>query len=128
MKAPLVLLLLAPAALADVLDVRGPDADHDQIAAAVAAAVDGDVIRVWPRNYQGFTIDRSLFIVRATSSGTVKVQGTIQIRDLIASERVEMVGDAGQRLVREGGVSDTAFPSELDRMVGHPHHWKVTQM
>lgn len=92
MRAPLALAFLALPAAADVLDVRGPNPDYTEIAPAVAAASPGDVIRVWPGNYEVFTVDRSLAIVRAVPDGTVLVQGSIRVRDLPAGDAVELTG------------------------------------
>ena len=92
MRTALSLLLLASPALADVLDVRGPSPDYNEIGPAVSAAQPGDVVRVWPGSYQVFTVDKSLTVVRATANGTVAVQGTVRVKDLTADERVELVG------------------------------------
>lgn len=86
-------LSLAVSAQADVLDVGGPTPDHAQISSAVGAARDGDVIRIWPGNYQPFTVlGKSLALVEATSSGAVLVGGTIRIRELGPEQSVVLSG------------------------------------
>ncbi len=87
------LLALAAPSAADVLDVRGPSPDYQQISDAVTAAVDGDLIRVWPGNYAGFSInDKTLTVIRALSTGTVQVNGACLIENLSPGRHVEMTG------------------------------------
>ncbi|MDA1266522.1 MAG: hypothetical protein O2816_15690 [Planctomycetota bacterium] len=85
-------LLLATPSLADVLNVRGPQPDHQEIQAALDAASPGDVLRVWPGQYQIFSVTQSVTIVRATVNGVAEVQGTLRIRDLAAGATVELNG------------------------------------
>lgn len=98
MRAPSALALLAVAALApslraDVLHVNGPTPDFVEIAPAVVAAQDGDVIRVWPGTYGGFTIDdEDLRIVRDPSPGTVEVDGVVRVHSLSANKTVVLSG------------------------------------
>lgn len=95
--------VLSAGARADVLNVGGPAPDFAQIADAVAAATNGDLIRVWPGTYGPFTVrDRSLSIARATFTGEVQVAGTIHVQDLSAGRSLvltgissEGIGDAG---------------------------------
>jgi hypothetical protein len=95
--APLVAVGLAVPAAADVLDVRGPHPDFDQIQPAVSAAIDGDVIRVWPGTYEVFTVnDKDLTIVRAKPTGSVFVDGTFRVRNLSPGRTVELTGVGGK--------------------------------
>lgn len=88
-----VLAVLAPASRADVLHVKGPTPDFAQISQAVAAAQDGDVLRVWPGTYGGFTIaDRDLRVVRDPSPGAVVVQGVVRVQSLAAGKTVVLSG------------------------------------
>jgi len=94
---PLALLvtlaLPLPRAGADVIDVRGPSPDYDQIVDAVNAAQDGDVVRIWPGHYGAFWIeDKALTLVRADPSGAVIVDGTYRIKNLAAHRSVEVCG------------------------------------
>jgi len=91
----LSILIAFPAsrAFADVLDVRGPSPDYSEIAAAVTAAQDGDVLRIWPGTYQPFWIDdKSLTLVAADDSAPVMVDGTYRIKNLAADRSVEISG------------------------------------
>lgn len=94
MRLAIACLLLATPSAADVLNVRGPQPDHQEIVSAVNAAAPGDVIRVWPGQYQVFTVSKSLTIVRATINGVAEVNGTIRINGLAAGEHVELTGIA----------------------------------
>lgn len=89
---PALTLLLVPPAAADVLDVGGPTPDFAQIGAAVQAAADGDVVRVWPGGYAAFTVqDKSLSIVKA-AAGAVMVGGTYRVTNLSLSKVVSVHG------------------------------------
>ena len=78
---------------AEVIDVRGPSPDHPEIDAAIIAASDGDVIRIWPGDYQPFWIDdRSLTLVSADDTGSVMVNGTFRVMNLGAGRSVEISG------------------------------------
>lgn len=88
-----VLAASAPELRADVLHVNGPSPDFAQISQAVAAAQDGDVVRVWPGRYQGFTIaDEDLRIVRDSSPGIVAVEGVVRVQFLSAGKTVVLSG------------------------------------
>lgn len=87
---PAAALALSTLARADVLNVRGPSADHAEISLAVAASAPGDVIRVWPGTYQPFSVKKTLTI--AAVSGSVNVAGTVRIKDLGAAQHVEFSG------------------------------------
>ena len=90
---PLLLALLAPAASADVLNVGGPNPNHSQIKAAVLASQDGDVIRVWPGVYGALGInDRSLTIVSVNGGSSVRIDGTLRIRNLSPQRSVALSG------------------------------------
>ncbi|MAG63427.1 hypothetical protein CMO84_07890 [Candidatus Woesearchaeota archaeon] len=96
MKQQLLLaLVLAPLATAsaDVLNVGGPNPDFNQINPAIATASDGDVIRVWPGNYDTFQIHgMALTVVRGDTSGLVVIQGTVRVQSLAASQEVVLEG------------------------------------
>lgn len=106
MKQQLLLALaLAPLATAsaDVLNVRGPNPDFNQINLAIAAASDGDVIRVWPGNYAAFEITgRSLTVTRESDLGTVMVDGSITISGLTAVMEAVVSGIDATGTVAEG--------------------------
>ena len=92
-----ICLATAVPCLADVLNVRGPSSDYSQISTAVDAAAEGDVIRIWPGNYKGFTIDdKSLTLVRAKDSGNILVKGTCRIENLSAG-RSAVASDRAMR-------------------------------
>jgi hypothetical protein len=96
-----ICLATAVPCLADVLNVRGPSSDYSQISTAVDAAAEGDVIRIWPGNYKGFTIDdKSLTLVRAKDSGNILVKGTCRIENLSAGRSAVLTG------VSADGVED----------------------
>ena len=84
---------LAPAALADVIDVRGPNPDATQISQAIAMASDGDVIRVYPGSYTGFTINgESLTLVSSSPTSRPQITGAVAISNLGPDQAVEMSG------------------------------------
>lgn len=90
---PIVLLLSNAHLAAEVLDVRGPAPDFAEIADAVVAAQDGDVIRIWPGTYDAFWIDdKSLTLVAATNSPPVWVDGTFRVKNLAPHRSVEISG------------------------------------
>ncbi len=90
---PLTLALPLPLAGAEVLDVGGPNPDHDQIEDAVVAAQDGDVLRIWPGHYESFWIDdKTLSLVSADDSGAVVVDGTFRVKNLAPHRSVEISG------------------------------------
>lgn len=100
---------LVPAATADVWNVRGPSPDFQQIDAAVAAAQDGDVIRVWPgSDYDRFTIDgKSLTITAHQGVRSVRVDGTVTVRNLAAGQVVHL--DAIDAQAEDGKPSSDQF-------------------
>jgi hypothetical protein len=88
----LALLPLANAS-AEVFNVRGPNADFNQINPAIAVAADGDVIRVWPGNYNTFQIHGlALTLVRGDTGGTIDIQGTVRVQSLAAGQEVTLEG------------------------------------
>lgn len=90
---PLLLALLATSASADVLNVGGPNPNYAQIKAAVLAAQDGDVIRVWPGVYGAVGInDRSLTIVSVNGGSSVRIDGTLRVRNLSPQRSVALSG------------------------------------
>ncbi len=102
----LVAMPLSPAT-ADVLNVRGPNPDYNQINDAVVAAQDGDVIRVWPGSYGAFWIDdKSLSLVKATPTGTVTVDGTYRVRYLASHRSVQISGIGADGIDGNGLVVD----------------------
>jgi len=127
----LVPLLLTASASADVLDVRGPSPDFNQIQQAVAAAQDGDVIRVWPGTYSAVWIDdKDLDILRA-EPGVVQVVGTLRVRNLSQGRSVTLAGIdaegvdgaglvvsdcAGSVRIREGSFRGGVEPEEHAHM------------
>lgn len=81
------------AASAEVLDVRGPTPDYNEILAAVQAAADGDVIRIWPGEYSSFSVqNKSLTLVPATDAGEIQVLGLIRIQNVGAGKTVALTG------------------------------------
>lgn len=89
----LVGLLLALAApTPDVLDVHPTAGPFASIAAAVAAAQDGDVIRVAPGSYGPFElVDKAVRVIASTPS-TVEVRGSVRVRALAAGDAVVLSG------------------------------------
>ena len=78
---------------ADVLNVGGPFSTHSEIQAAVIAAQDGDVVRIWPGNYQPFWIDdEALTLVAAMPGGGVMINGTYRVKNLAPSRSVLISG------------------------------------
>ncbi|MAE45714.1 MAG: hypothetical protein CMJ86_02370 [Planctomycetes bacterium] len=87
------LAFLSPLASADVFNVRGPQPDFTEIQPAVAAAQDGDVVRIWPGSYQAFWIDdEALTLVAALPGAGVVVSGTYRVMNLAASRSVLISG------------------------------------
>ena len=87
------LLGLSSLTAADVLNVRGPSADYSEIQAAIDAAVDGDVVRVWPGVYDHFTVNnKHLTIAEAAPGAMTRVVGSIRIIHLDASKSVVLSG------------------------------------
>ena len=81
---------------ADVLNVGGPNPNHSQIAQAVAAAAEGDVIRVWPGTYDPFAVvGNSLSIVPASPGTPFVVNGLVEVRDLLPGQAFELHGLTG---------------------------------
>jgi hypothetical protein len=135
---PILAAVPAPHLAAEVIDVRGPSPDYTEIAGAVIAATDGDVIRVWPGKYQPFWIDdKSLTLVAATSSSAVEINGTYRVKNLAPHRSVELSGISatgvdgyalvvsdcqGSVRIREGvfhGASASGgFPWEWDGFTG----------
>jgi len=89
-SALLCLALLAPRGSADVHDVGGATPDFAQISDAVAAAVDGDTIRVHAGSYEIFQIDDKALVLVGT--GTVVVDGAFRIHNLSAGKTVLISG------------------------------------
>jgi len=88
---PLALALcLAAPSFAEVIDVGGPNPDATTIADAVGLANSGDVIRVYPGQYESFTIDGKSLSVIANTPASVRVYGVVRVRNVGASDSVEL--------------------------------------
>lgn len=86
-------LLLATPLLPQVLEVHPTNGPFFEIADAVAAAVDGDVIRVADGQYQAFVINgKSLSVVPASDTPDVVVQGAVRIGNIDAHQQVSLGG------------------------------------
>ncbi|MCP3917657.1 MAG: hypothetical protein GY711_19090 [bacterium] len=94
LRVALVLCLALPAA-ADVLRV-GPAQPYSEVADAVAAAVDGDLILIASGTYAGFTVDdKALWI--AAHPGAHVVVGEVAVDDLAAGKSLRLTGFSDQR-------------------------------
>ena len=89
--AALASALLASPALCDVIDVGGGANDFPKIQAAVNAAQDGDVLRIYPGNYEPFVVTNK-GITLARVNGNVHILGTYRVRNLSSSRTVEISG------------------------------------
>jgi hypothetical protein len=81
-------LSLAAAASAGVLVVDGQSGPYFDIATAVAAAADGDIVLVKSGLYGGFTITGKGVAVFADASATVHVYGQVRVVDVSAGKTV----------------------------------------
>jgi hypothetical protein len=87
--------LLAPASAAGVITVAGSGpADFTQIADAVAAARDGDLILVSPSagSYAAFTIDGKALVISSAQAGTPVSTRQITIENLAAGQTCVLRG------------------------------------
>lgn len=84
--------VLVPAAIGDVLTVAPAGAAYAQIADAVAAASDGDVILVDSGGYLGFTIDGKTLSVVADAGANISVNEPVFVMNLAASQSVLLSG------------------------------------
>lgn len=90
-KIALALFLASPAALATTWTVDDSGgADFTTISAAIAAAVDGDVIVVRPGSYSAFDVVGKSLVVRAESGGSVEIFGLSRVRSLASTQSVEL--------------------------------------
>ena len=107
-------LLLSQPALADVLDVGGPTPDAAQISTAIGMAVEGDVLRVWPGTYSGFSINGlSLSVLPAQPGGSFNVSGRVSITNLALGQSVELHGARVSAQVISGARSTLSLRSSL---------------
>lgn len=90
-KLLLVSTTLSTPAFADVLDVGPNGSPYLQIRDAVAAAADGDLIRVQPGFYESFDVTGKDVSVVGSESGVV-VQGGVVIRDTAFGTLVHLAG------------------------------------
>ena len=74
-----------------VVDDNGTG-DFVHIQDAVDAAASGDVIHVLAGGYAGFTIDAKSLVVAAASGASVQVAAYVIVRNLDASQKVELEG------------------------------------
>lgn len=96
----LALLLLASPDVLDVDPVAGP---YTQIRSAVAAASDGDVIRVAPGDYEFFGVfGKSLTIAQSDPVYTARVTGSIRVQNLNADQTVVISGISAEALPFSG--------------------------
>lgn len=98
----LVLSLVSPAA-AGVLTVGPSGQMFTSPQAAVDAAVDGDVVLVYPGSYFAFTIDGKALAVVA--GGNVTVRPPVVIRNLSASQNVTLSGFGISTVFYDPGAS-----------------------
>ena len=85
---------LSPAALADVLVVDpAGTGDHTTLAAAVQAAVDGDVILVKAGTYtQSVDVDDKALVIQAEAGAQPRVRNTFTVHDLAAGKTFVLRG------------------------------------
>lgn len=86
-------LLLAAPLLPQILDVHPTNGPYLEIADAVAAAADGDVIRVADGQYQGFIVDgKSLTIVPGSDTPSVEIEGPVRLRNIGPAQQLSLGG------------------------------------
>lgn len=91
----LLLALASQPARADVLvvdDSGGPGVAFTSLAAAVAAAADGDVVLIQAGDYAGFRVDGKGLTLAAAAGAAVNVDGTIELANLPAGGRLVLRG------------------------------------
>jgi len=101
--APLLALLLAAPAAAQSVHVvapaPGPGVDFTSLAAAVAAAQDGDLVLVRSGTYAGFGLNGKALAITADAGAQVQVHGSLFVVGLAPGEFVSLSGlavDAGE--------------------------------
>lgn len=137
-KIALALFLASPAALATTWTVDDSGgADFTTISAAIAAAVDGDVIVVRPGSYSAFDVIDEHLVIRGDGTGDVDVVGRSTVSSLAATRAVEIAnlrfvpltgqtletfgasGNAGALALRSctfrGAVGSASFPAASGR-------------
>ena len=82
--------ILLLAALPDVLDVGPGPGAYPQIAGAVQAAADGDVLRVAPGVYDSFAVRRKGLTILGGPG--VVVEGVVRVQELLATQSVNVHG------------------------------------
>ena len=94
-RAPLSILVaaaaFAPLSRAEVWTVGGSTPDFPEIAAAVQAASDGDLVLVWPGSYASFLVDDLDLTILAVANGA-QVDGTVRVHSLGVDRAVELIG------------------------------------
>ncbi|MCP3920873.1 MAG: hypothetical protein GY711_35545 [bacterium] len=117
-----ILAALSPGSPADVLDVGGGTPDYSEIHAAVAAAANGDVIRVWPGSYQIFQVNGKALTIAATAPGAAQVLGAYRVMNLSADDVVAITGIASTGNDSEGALVVNCLGSVRFQdctMIGH---------
>lgn len=92
LAAALAALTLTANAAAGVLKVGATASDHATIAAAVAAAVDGDVVLVASGTYAGFTLDGRGIAVVADQGASVHVTSSVVVKNIAVHQDVLLSG------------------------------------
>lgn len=91
LRAAFAALFASPAALATTWTVDDSGgADFTTISAAVAAAVDGDVLVVRPGSYAAFDVVDEHLVIRGDGTGDVDVVGRSTVTSLAATRAVEI--------------------------------------
>lgn len=91
LRAAIAALIASPAALATTWSVDDSGgADFTTITAAIAAAVDGDVIVVRPGSYAAFDVVDEHLVIRGDGTGDVNVVGRTTVSSLAATREVEL--------------------------------------
>lgn len=88
----LCLVALSAAPQAGVRTVGGANADHPSIAAAVSAAVDGDLVLVRAGTYGGFTLDGKAVAIVADAGADVIVFGPVRVQNLAPGRMARLTG------------------------------------
>ncbi|MDF1839507.1 MAG: hypothetical protein P1V35_16685, partial [Planctomycetota bacterium] len=84
--------ILANTTFAEVLTVGASPADHSQISAAIAAALDGDTILVDPGSYSDLTVDDKALTIVPRIPGTTYHVSRVLIQDLASNKRTYLRG------------------------------------
>jgi len=120
-RVPLAVLSIAllaptlPASVHVVDDDGGAGVNFTSISAAVAAAVDGDIILVKNGSYTGFTLDDLGVVITADLGHAVQVNGQVVVKNLAAAKAATISGvdvnsnSSGEAVLLQSNVGSVFF-------------------